>query len=97
MPPETKPTISSLAEMTCENCVYSWPSMPGTTPETANDFIYECGNPDSFYTKIESPQTDFCSKGKWLTSELHYAEAIHGPNPHLADFDTCYYLFGRAK
>ena len=22
MPPETKPTISSLAEMTCENCVY---------------------------------------------------------------------------
>lgn len=85
MPPEAKKVISSLAEMTCENCVYFQKIR----------LLNACINPDS--GNWDQDKEEYCSKGKWFTSELHYDEAIHGPNPHLADFDTCYYLFGRAK
>lgn len=52
MPPEVKPVISSLAEMTCENCVFSHESSRLT-----------CANPASPNWCIED--NEFCSKGTW--------------------------------
>lgn len=55
MPPENKPIICNLSEMTCENCVYSAHS------NLLRDL--ECRNPDGSFTKIEIGF--FCSKGLW--------------------------------
>ena len=87
MPPETKPVISSLAEMTCENCVYSVMSVP------PNEGVFCFLHTD--WSKTEFG--DFCSKGKWMTNKVSYYGGIHGLQPHIADYDLCYRLFRETK
>lgn len=79
MPPEIKPVINSLAEMTCENCVYSLPHPKGKI-SCHNE---RADNWDMYEIK------DFCSKGKWMTSTPDYNEA------DVTNYDLCYELFGK--
>ena len=52
MPPEVKPVISSLAEMTCENCVFYC--------STEKDVCHNTNAQDWFTQPI-----NFCSQGTW--------------------------------
>ncbi len=53
MPPEMKKPITSMNEMTCENCVFS--NKPG-------DMVCNNSNSDNWYRD----NGEFCSEGQWL-------------------------------
>ena len=83
MPPETKPTISSLAEMTCENCVYSEPH---------EDKRIRCHSVRADDWDIYHG-SDFCSKGKWMVYLSYDFELMDEKETHPSNYDNCYYLF----
>lgn len=72
MSPEAKLVINSLADITCENCIYS---------VRGEELIISQGQPDE-HTLIRSDcfldewdfnvrtSVDFCSKGKWLLDDF---------------------------
>jgi hypothetical protein len=99
MPPETKPTISSLAEMTCENCVYLIRGEeliinPGQSDEhTVNRADCYLDN----WGMTVRTSVDFCSQGKWVVYDSQDPELQDESETHPTSYDNCYYLFGRGK
>ena len=99
MPPEAKPVISSLAEMTCENCVYSVRGEeiyvnPGQTDE------HIVNRSDCYldnYDMTVRTSVDFCSQGKWVVYDSQDPELQDESETHPTSYDNCYYLFGRGK
>lgn len=102
MPPETKPVISSLAEMTCENCVYSvW-----VDHISLLSIDVKTGQP---IDKVEKKRICrnvgnnavaddyFCSKGKWMVYSSYDFELMDEKETHPSNYDNCYYMFGRGK
>ena len=92
MPPETKPVISSLAEMTCENCVYSVVN----NPDNKDKNVCECLHmrSDSWLPTLDS----FCNEGKWLCNDsIYLSVTIEHEAPWVTDYDDCYQMFGRGK
>lgn len=74
MAPEVKPVISSLAEMTCENCVYS------NISKTPTDGRCCC----FFHTAWQKLDIgDFCSKGSWRV-------VIAAGRSSVVDFQAAY-------
>ena len=78
MPPENKPTISSLAEMTCENCVYSVNEPLQQRFWCRNDHTSE---KDDFCTI--SNVNFFCSHGMWRI-------VVAAGRPSVVDFQVAY-------
>lgn len=106
MPPETKPVISSLADMTCENCVYSIRGEeltinPGQSDEhTVNRADCYLDN----WGMTVRTNRDFCLSGKWLVNrevETHRDDSMMRVRFEkldiITDYDSCYLMFGRAK
>ena len=86
MPPEVKPVISSFAEMTCENCVYS-----------VNEPLQQrfwCRNDHNGYGP-RTPTDHFCSRGRWLVCNNLETDTNDEEEPWPTNFINCYYLFGR--
>ena len=88
MPPEVKPVISSLAEMTCENCVYSITNDPDNKGKNVCECLHM--NSDSWLPVLDA----FCNEGKWLCSVSRWAYQETSA-PWVTEYDDCYYLFGR--
>lgn len=86
MPPEVKPVISSLAEMTCENCVFSVRS-----EEDNEEVECQCMDSDSW-----SPlKSEFCDKGQWLWLGVWSSIADDRPTLHLFHYEELYEMFAR--
>ena len=94
MPPEVKPVISSLAEMTCENCVYSitgekltvHPGQPDEHTLNRSDCAL-----DNWDFNVRT-SVDFCSHGRWIVGEPTLEQ-----KPWPASFNQCYYMFWSKK
>lgn len=92
MPPETKPIITKLEDMVCENCVYSY----GKTTGSCSVVDWQCNNPESKKPIYDTRKTeDFCSRGKWLTGRRYTSD--YESEINLEDFDDTYYGIVRAQ
>ncbi len=85
MPPETKPVISKLEEMTCKNCIYY--------AQNNNNEFYFCTNPDSYDWDYE--EYDHCSMGKWLTGRRYPSD--FESELSVEDYDDTYCGIVRAQ
>ena len=84
MPPELKKSITSLAEMTCENCVFSVP----------DDELIVCSNARS--DDWNRDRHDFCSEGQWLWFGAYlYDQGVPDAKLHLCDYQELYQEFAR--
>lgn len=86
MPPELKKPINSLAEITCENCVFSY-------IDKAEPI---CCNPDSPDWYRES--NGYCSEGQWLWFGSYlYDHGVPDAKLHLCDYQELYQEFARKE
>ena len=90
MPPETKPVISSLTEMTCKNCVYSNKHWQEETVKCRLNLDSELDD----FAKVSNINF-FCSHGKWLTGRFYTSDLKSELT--VDDFDDCYYHIVRAE
>ena len=86
MPPEMKKPITSMNEMTCENCVF------GITPQDEIDGVeFRCMHSDTW-----TPSKDwFCDKGQWLWLGTWDLIMDDKPKLHLFRLDELYEMFAR--
>lgn len=90
MPPETKPVISSLTEMTCKNCLYSNKHWQEETVKCRLNLDSELDD----FAKV-SNSNFFCSHGRWLTGRFYSSDIKDELT--VDDFDDCYYHIVRAE
>ena len=87
MPPELKKPITSLSEMTCENCVFS------SLIQTMTDNVV-CHSSDNMFS-AKPGITDFCSAGQWLWLGTWDLIMDDKPKLHLFRVDELYEMFAR--
>ena len=90
MPPETKPVISKLEDMTCKNCLYSNKHWQEETVKCRLDLDSELDD----FAKISNVNF-FCSHGRWLTGRFYSSDLKQELT--VDDFDDCYYHIVRAE
>ena len=90
MPPEAKPVISKLDEMTCKNCLHSNKHWQEETVKCRLNLDSELDD----FAKI-SNSNFFCSHGKWLTGRFYSSD--FESELTVDDFDDCYYHIVRAE
>ena len=98
MPPELKKPITSIDEMTCENCVFSehhWQEQKN--PKAHYCRLHLLDQKDDFAQVTTSDL--FCSEGQWLWfgNYLHEYGIDEEPKIHVCEYEELYQEFARQQ
>ena len=89
MPPELKKPITSMNEMTCENCVFS------VVERHTDSLVAMCYHTTPVLSFLRTDSVEFCSEGQWLWVGVWSSIADDKPTLHLFRYDELYEMFAR--